>query len=148
MVSSLCPVLDVPLLSTCLGRLISSIETQCRWRVIAWTTQPTTYPWDTCGPHAIICALGGDVADARTGEALRYSIANSNAHMVRYLLLALLSLHTCNPRLTICCWVGGGVGTLQNGVVASLSVDVIHQLVNSTADIAAELSASSIDLIA
>eukprot|EP00041_Stephanoeca_diplocostata_P012427 m.208060 g.208060 ORF g.208060 m.208060 type:complete len:391 (+) comp18956_c0_seq1:140-1312(+) len=42
-------------------------------------TLPTTYPWDTCGPHAIIRAMGGSVVDT-TGNHIVYSVQNSEAH--------------------------------------------------------------------
>lgn len=40
---------------------------------------PTTYPWDTCGPHAIIGAMGGSVVDSY-GKDILYSVENSKAH--------------------------------------------------------------------
>lgn len=40
---------------------------------------PTTYAWDTCGPHAIVEAMGGSLVDSK-GEPITYRVNHSAAH--------------------------------------------------------------------
>ena len=37
-------------------------------------TGPSTFKWDTCGPHAILSALGGGVVDCRQFQDIRYDV--------------------------------------------------------------------------
>ncbi len=41
--------------------------------------QPTALQWDTCGAHAILKALGGEVVSLASGEPLRYGQVASEA---------------------------------------------------------------------
>lgn len=57
----------------------------------------TTYKWDTCGPHAILKSLGGDIvtfnnrSEGKT-TGIRYSVENSDAS---------------NTKIVRCCNSGG-----------------------------------------
>ena len=60
--------------------------------------QPSTYPWDTCGPQAILEAMGGSVVDPTTGVGLTYAVDNPDTHKVN-LLSSLLHFPRLGPLL-------------------------------------------------
>eukprot|EP00040_Diaphanoeca_grandis_P004713 m.29833 g.29833 ORF g.29833 m.29833 type:complete len:380 (-) comp16166_c0_seq1:53-1192(-) len=43
-------------------------------------TTSSTYPWDTCGPHAILLSMGGSVTNPSTAKPIQYSVNNPAAH--------------------------------------------------------------------
>lgn len=71
--------------------LLSPIESTAKWKVIKAAgcgykllcvidgladvfilSRPSSFKWDTCGPHAILKALGGNVVSFKDCEELKY----------------------------------------------------------------------------
>lgn len=63
---------------------VKDMECSVSWLNLA-QLQPTTYCWDTCGPHAILRALGGDIISAASGLPITYATSKAGVlvHSVR-----------------------------------------------------------------
>lgn len=86
-------------------------------------SKPTTFKWDTCGPHAILNALDGGIMDY--AKALSTSVEYDNCE-VTY-----ASVEDKNETSSVSEWCNqGGIIAYRNGEIVSKILDILVDVGN------------------